>query len=79
MVNHKRKYYRAALEKEVIFIIIPWVKKKKATGGHCLPVGCFVMDFKYQRTTLIVFAPMRTRNMPWLPSATLCSVAAVLS
>ena len=53
--------------------------KKKATGGHCLPVGCFVMDFKYQRTTLIVFAPMRTRNMPWLPSATLCSVAAVLS
>lgn len=25
MVNHKRKYYRAALEKEVIFIIIPSV------------------------------------------------------
>lgn len=37
MVNHKRKYYRAALEKEVIFIIIPWVKKKKATGGHFCP------------------------------------------
>ena len=30
MVNHKRKYYRAALEKEVIFIIIPWVKKKES-------------------------------------------------
>lgn len=25
MVNHKRKYYRAALEKKVIFIIIPSV------------------------------------------------------
>ena len=75
MVNHKRKYYRAALEKEVIFSIIPCVSNRRAF----LPVGCFVMDFKYQRTTLIVFAPMRTRNMPWLPSATLCSVAAVLS
>lgn len=78
MVNHKRKYYRAALEKEVIFIIIPCVKKESNRRAF-LPVGCFVMDFKYQRTTLIVFAPMRTRNMPWLPSATLCSVAAVLS
>lgn len=28
MVNHKRKYYRAALEKEVIFSIIPCVKKE---------------------------------------------------
>lgn len=37
MVNHKRKYYRAALEKEVIFIIMPCVKKKKATGGHSCP------------------------------------------
>lgn len=60
------------------FSIIPCVKKESNRRAE-MPAGCFVMDFKYQRTTLIVFAPMRTRNMPWLPSATLCSVAAVLS
>lgn len=59
------------------FNIIPCVKKE--SNRRALSAGCFVMDFKYQRTTLIVFAPMRTRNMPWLPSVTLCSVAAVLS
>lgn len=37
MVNHKRKYYRAALEKEVIFIIIPKVKKRKQPAGIVCP------------------------------------------
>ena len=39
MVNHKRKYYRAALEKEVIFSIIPCVKKESNRRAF-LPVGC---------------------------------------
>ena len=43
MVNHKRKYYRAALEKEVIFSIIPCVKKesnRRALSARRLLLRC---------------------------------------